>query len=85
MADCVVGQRQQREGAGGIENFVGDVLVVALVVEGADDRRVVVLPARDADPGRLPGRRLAPLRGDQQRRAGRAAAELLARAFRIAA
>ena len=41
----------------------------AFVAKRRDDRRMIIAPARDADPGGLAGRRIAAFGGDQQRRA----------------
>ena len=53
VAEVIVGQWQQREGTGRIENLECDILMGTLVMERADDRGVIVLPARDGDPARL--------------------------------
>ena len=68
VADLVVGQRQQREGTGRIEDLERDIFMGAFMVEGTDDRGMIILPARHRDPGGLARRRVAPLRRDQQRR-----------------
>ena len=67
VAVGIVGKREQRERAARIEYLVRDVLVRAFVMECADNRGVIIGPARDRDPGGLAGRRVAALRDDQQR------------------
>ena len=64
----MVEHRQQGERATGVEDFPRDMVVRALVREGADDRCMIVFPARGADARGLARRRVAPLGGDQQRR-----------------
>ena len=64
----IVGHRQQSERARGIENLPGDMVVRPLMAQDRDDRRMVILPAGDADSRRFAGRRMAPLGGNQQRR-----------------
>ncbi len=59
--------RQQRERSGGIKNLIGDMVVRPLVPEHRDDRLVIVLPLCDADTGGFAGRRIAAVRGNQQR------------------
>jgi len=69
MAALIVGHRQEGEGAGGIENLIGDILMMPLMAKRRDNRAVVVLPTRHADPRRFAHRRIAALRRDQQWRA----------------
>jgi hypothetical protein len=61
-----VDQRQDRERAGRIEDLIGDVAMRLFVRDRGDHRDMLIGPARDRDPGRIAGRRLAALGADQQ-------------------
>ena len=73
MDDAVARQRQDRERAGRQEMLLGAAVVVALVRDRADDRRLVVVPAVRGDAGLLADLRARAVGADQQPRRDRVA------------
>ena len=55
----VAGQRQDRQRAGGHEELMRGAVMGQVVFDGADQRRLAIVPARPPDPGPLGGARLA--------------------------
>src|SRR6201999_4352127 len=47
-------QRQDRKGTGGQEMLLGAALMVALMADGDDDTRLVIVPAMSGDAGAFP-------------------------------
>jgi hypothetical protein len=66
--------RQDGERAGGVEDLEGNIAVVEFMLDHADDRRLVILPARSADARLLADARAASVGSDEQRRAQHLAA-----------
>src|SRR3546814_12599481 len=65
---CVIDDRQQREGARGVEDFVRHMAMRLFMRDRADHRVMMIGPVRDAEPRRIARRRAAPFGDDQQRR-----------------
>ena len=63
---CVVGHRQHGEGPRRKETLVGDAAMRAFVGHGADDRRLLILPAGAADTRCLPQWRSSAVRADKE-------------------
>ena len=64
-------QRQNRERPRRQEMLLGAALMIALVRDGGDDARLLVVPADAADAGRLTERRARAVGGDQKFRVDR--------------
>lgn len=66
MPDRIIRKRQDGERPLCIENLISDILMAFGVMDRRDHRRMVILPARDRNPRRIPRGGCPPLRRDEK-------------------